>query len=241
MDYGLQLYSVRDMMGHDMEGTLRAVSEIGYRYVEFCGFYGRSAKEVRELLDQYGLEVCSTHTSYYELREDFDALVAYHKTIGNREIIIPCANLGSAEGMQEFLDIVNKYQPKLAAEGIRLSYHNHAGELEVQKDGRQYYGELEHWTKLDFEVDTYWAYMAKVDPVALLDRLGERARFIHIKDGDAEGHGTPLGRGTAPVKDVWNKARAMGLTIVVESETQPDNVTEVAACFDYLKSLENNQ
>lgn len=44
----------------------------------------------------------------------------------------------------------------------------------------------------------------------------------------------------APVKDVWNKARAMGITIVVESETQPDNITEVAACFEYLKSLENN-
>ena len=100
MDYGLQLYSVRDMMGQDMEGTLRAVSEIGYRYVEFCGFYGRSAKEVRELLDQYGLEVCSTHTSYYEFLEDFDAFVAYHKTIGNSEIIIPGANLGSAESMQ---------------------------------------------------------------------------------------------------------------------------------------------
>ena len=218
MDYGLQLYSVRDMMAQDVEATLRAVSEIGYRYVEFCGFFGRSAKEIRELLDQYGLEVCSTHTSYYEFLDDFDALVAYHKTIGNHEIIIPCANLGSAEGMKEFLDIVGKYQPKLASEGIRLSYHNHAGELEVQKDGRQYYGE----------------------PIALLDRLGSRVRFIHIKDGDAEGHGLPLGRGTAPVKDVWNKARAMGITIVVESETQPDNITEVAACFEYLKSLENN-
>lgn len=239
MDYGLQLYSVRDMMAQDVEATLRAVSEIGYRYVEFCGFFGRSAKEIRELLDQYGLEVCSTHTSYYEFLDDFDALVAYHKTIGNHEIIIPCANLGSAEGMKEFLDIVGKYQPKLASEGIRLSYHNHAGELEVQKDGRQYYGELEHWTNLDFEVDTYWAYMAKVDPIALLDRLGSRVRFIHTrtempKDTDFRWAAVRHG------KDVWNKARAMGITIVVESETQPDNITEVAACFEYLKSLENN-
>ena len=63
MDYGLQLYSVRDMTEQDLEGTLKKVAEIGYCYVEFAGFFGHSAEEIKAMLDAYGLKVSGTHSS----------------------------------------------------------------------------------------------------------------------------------------------------------------------------------
>ena len=89
------------------------------------------------------------------------------------------------------------------------------------------------------EIDTYWAYVGMKNPVALLERLKDRVKVIHVKDGDADGNGTPLGMGTAPVADVYAKAIEMGLPMVVESETcKPDGMTEAEICIKYLKSLE---
>jgi len=81
--------------------------------------------------------------------------------------------------------------------------------------------------------------VGKTDPVAVLDRLGERVKVIHIKDGYADGRGTPLGMGEAPVAAVYAKAVQMGIPMVVESETcKPDGITEAKICIEYLRSLE---
>ncbi|MEG0766902.1 MAG: TIM barrel protein, partial [Clostridia bacterium] len=94
-------------------------------------------------------------------------------------------------------------------------------------------------TTIGLEIDTYWAYVGGKDPVALMETLKDRLSVIHLKDGDAQGHGTPLGQGTAPVKAVREKAMQMGVRMVVESETlTPDGKTEAKACIAYLRSLE---
>ena len=67
MEYGIQMYSVRDLTKDDLAGALRAVAEIGYKFVEFAGFFGHSAEEVRAMLDENGLEVSGTHTGVGEL------------------------------------------------------------------------------------------------------------------------------------------------------------------------------
>ena len=135
--------------------------------------------------------------------------------------------------------MINEFQPKLAAEGITLGYHNHHKEFLPNKDGSNIEDQLIYRTNVMLEIDTYWAYVGMKNPIALLDRLGDRVKVIHIKDGDAEGNGTPLGMGTAPVADVYAKAIEMGLPMVVESETcNPDGMTEAKICIEYLKSLE---
>lgn len=99
--------------------------------------------------------------------------------------------------------------------------------------------QLQTRTNLLLEIDTYWAYVAGQDPVALMEKLKDRVKVIHIKDGDQEGHGAYLGKGTAPVAAVYQKAVELGIPMVVESETlTPDGITEVRECFQYLKSLE---
>ena len=239
MKYGIQLYSVRDVTPADMEGTLKKLSQIGYQTVEFAGFFGHSAEQIREWLDRYGLVCSGTHTGWEEIAHHFEETVRYHKTIGNKNIIIPGADLSTKEKLDAFIDTVNALSPALAAEGITLGYHNHSHEFLMTGYGQVIHTELEKRTPVEFEIDTYWAYHAGQDPVALLERLKDRIRVIHIKDGLADGTGKPLGLGTAPVKAIHAKAIELGLLQVVESETlSPDGLTEAAVCFGCLKGLD---
>lgn len=239
MDYGLQMYSVRDITDKDLCGALKKVAALGYKNIEFAGFFGHDAKEVKGWLEQLGLKVSGTHSSLNDLLNDFDGTLAYHKTLGNKNYIIPGHDLSTKEKLDKFIDDVNRIQPLLAKEGIRLAYHNHSHEFYPNEDGVVIYPELLARTKLDLEIDTYWAYNAKQNPVEMMETLKDRLIFIHIKDGNSEGHGYPLGQGTAPVKAVYAKAKAMGVPMVVESETlTPDGLTEAKLCIEFLKAQE---
>lgn len=239
MNYGLQLYSIRDITQNDLEGALRQTAEMGYHFVEFAGFFGHSAQEVTDMLRRYGLEVSGTHTGLQALVDQFDETVAYHKAIGCTDLIIPWADLGSQEKIDAFIEQVNAFEPRLAAEGIRLGYHNHAFEFQTNEDGSVPYDQLLSRTQMKVEIDTYWAFVAGKNPVQLMEQLKDRLTFIHIKDGDPEGNGTPLGMGQALCKDVYKKAVELGVPMVVESETcTPDGPTEARICIDFLKSQE---
>ena len=92
MEYGIQLYSVRDLTEKNLDDALRQVSALGYRFVEFAGFFGHSAEDVRAMLEKYNLTVSGTHTGWQEIAERFEKTVAYHKAIGNREAGRVCRN-----------------------------------------------------------------------------------------------------------------------------------------------------
>ncbi len=239
MEYGIQMYGVRDVTSVDLDKALRQVSELGYKFVEFAGFFGHSAEEVKAMLDKYGLKVSSTHTGWKEIADNFEETVAYHKTIGNKNIIIPGADLSDQQKLDEFIAFANKYQPLLAKEGITLGYHNHSHEFIPNKDGSMIHDQLVCRTNLLIQIDIYWAYVGKVNPVLLMERLKDRLHFIHIKDGFADGNGKPLGQGTAPTKACYQKAVEFGIPMVVESETcNPTGMAEAKICIEYLKSLE---
>lgn len=240
IEYGLQMYSVRDMAENDLEGALRQVAELGYSFVEFAGFFGHTAKDVSQMLDTYGLRVSGTHTGWVELMPDRLAqTIAYHKELGNTNIIIPSADMSTPEKLDAFIDLVNDVQPKLAAEGISLGYHNHDGEFRPNEFGVITHTELEKRTKVDFEIDTYWVYAAGRNPIEELERLKSRVHVIHLKDGFADRRGMALGEGTAPVAAVREYAINNGLCMVVESETcQPTGIEEVGRCIRYLRGKE---
>ena len=238
-EYGIQMFSVRDITEKDMEGALRGLSEMGYKFVEFAGFFGIPAEQIRDMLEKYGLRVSGTHTGWKEVAEHFEETVAYHKIIGNTNIIVPGADLSSQAKLDEFIAMANEFQPKLAAEGIRFGYHNHSHEFKPNIDGSMIHDQLVYRTNLDIEVDTFWAYVGMGHPIELMERLQDRIHVIHIKDGFQDGRGMPLGKGEAPVADVYKKAVEMGIPMVVESETlTPDGMTEAKICIDYLRSQE---
>lgn len=239
MDFGIQMYSLRDLTQNDLAAGIKTVAEQGYRLIEFAGFFDHSAEEVKAMLDENGVTVSGTHSGMKFLVEDYDGFVTFLKTIGCTEYIIPGHDLSTREKMDEFIEQVNYFQPKLEADGLRLSYHNHAHEFDNRYGDYVIYDELTKKTNINFEIDTYWAYVAGKDPVALMEEYKDRLVFIHIKDGSADGHGTPLGMGTAPVKAVFAKAVEMGIPMVVESETcTPSGAEEAQICINYLRELE---
>lgn len=240
MNYGLQLYSVRDLTKDDLPGALRQVAELGYHSVEFAGFFGHSARAVRDMLDDYGLCISGTHTGCAELMPDkLEQTIAYHKELGNKTIIIPGADYSDRPHLEALIELINTVKPRLEAEGIALAYHNHHREFLPTEYGALVHRELEERTDVLFEIDTYWAYVAGQDPIALLERLGARVPVIHLKDGFADGRGMALGEGTAPVEAVRRYAMAHGISMVVESETcQPTGIEEVGRCIRYLRGLE---
>ena len=238
--YGLQLYSVRDITENDLGTALKAVKELGYSSVEFAGFFGNSAADVKAMLDANGLICAGTHTGIGELKPDVIAeTVKYHKAIGNSKIIIPGADLGTMEKLEEFCDAVNYAQPILEGNGIMLGYHNHSFEFELMPWGSTIHSELEKRTSLSFQLDTYWAFNAGCDPLSTMKRLAGRLCSIHLKDGFKGGKGMALGEGEAPVKAVRDLAAELGLPIVVESETlDPTGIAEVGRCMEYLRSID---
>ena len=240
MEYGLQLFSVRDVTEQDMEGALRQVAEMGYRSVEFAGFFGHSAQEIKGWLDKYGLTASGTHTGMSELTGDkLQETIAYHQAIGCRNLIVPYESFATKGDIDVFIQRVQQVEPQLNAAGITLHYHNHDHEFKPNEDGQIIYDEIVARTNVALEIDTYWAYAAGKDPVQMMETLKARVPVIHIKDGLANREGKPLGLGTAPVAAVYKKAVEMGIPMVVESETlQPDGLTEAKICIDYLKSQE---
>lgn len=238
--YGLQLYSVRDITESDLASSLESVAKIGYKSVEFAGFFGHSAADVKAMLENNGLSVSGTHSPLDDLRPTrIMETVRYHKELGNPNYIVPGADLSSLEKIRDFCSVMNFAKPILEAEGIRLGYHNHSHEFVLMPWGSTIHSEIERNTDVEFEIDTYWAFNAGVDPVKVLERLKNRISVIHLKDGFMGGRGMALGEGEAPVRDVIAAAERLGFKMVVESETlSPTGLEEVTRCMNYLRSIE---
>ncbi len=239
MDYGLQLFSIRDITKDDFFGALKKVKEIGYKYIEPAGFFGHSAEEVKEKCDELGLVISGTHSGFQDLLDNFEETVAYHKAIGNHNYIVPGVKLATKADVDAFVEGANRLQPLLEKEGIRMSYHNHDSEFRPNEDGIVPYDEIVNRTDIGLEIDTFWAYAGGKDPVQMMEDLKDRLTFIHIKDGLENREGKPLGLGTAPIDAVYEKAKELGILMVVESETlTPDGITEARICYDWLKKKE---
>ena len=211
MEYGLQLFSVRDVTERDMEGALRQVAEMGYRSVEFAGFFGHSAQEIKGWLDKYGLTASGTHTGMSELTGDkLQETIAYHQAIGCRNLIVPYESFATKGEIDAFIQRVQQVEPQLNAAGITLHYHNHDHEFKPNQDGLIPEEELLARTNLLLEVDTYWVYAAGKDPVAFLQEHKDCIRVIHLKDGKGGDACASLGQGIAPVAQVRQAHRPGG-------------------------------
>ncbi len=236
-NYGIQLYSLRDVAENDFEGTLKKVAEMGYKMVESAGFFGHSAEQVKAMLDKYGLQICSTHTGINLLEDNFDATIEYHKTLGCENLIIPWAPFNTKAELNALIDKLNVWIPKAKAQGITMHYHNHHAEFLPNEDGQIAIEELAKRTEIGLEIDTYWAYVAGENPLEVLEKYNDRIKFIHLKDGTKDKQGKSLGQGTAPALAVLKKAEEMGKIIVVESEgLDPTGIEEVSRCMDFLKA-----
>lgn len=237
MNYGLQMYSLRDITEQDMEGALKEAASMGYSFVEFAGFMGRSAGEIKAMLDKYGLRASGTHTGLAALTDDvLEETIRYHQEIGCADIIIPYEKFATKADIDGFVERVAVLTPRLKEAGIRLHYHNHDHEFKPNEDGQIPMDEIVNRTDILLEIDTFWVFAAGKDPVETITALKDRIRVIHLKDGLEDGEGKSLGLGRAPVLNVRETARKFGFEMVVESEgLEPTGLEEVKRCIDFLK------
>ncbi|MBP3369504.1 MAG: sugar phosphate isomerase/epimerase [Clostridia bacterium] len=240
--YGVQMYGIRDLTQNDMRLALKSVAAVGYKFVEFAGFFGLPAATVRSYLEEFGLEVNSTHTGIDEITpEKINETIAYHKELGNKNIVLPGVRMNTREELDSSIEIINLAQPLLEKEGISLSVHNHFRELSPTEYGAISHKELEEKTKVNFQLDTFWAFFAGKDPVELMEYYHSigRLTMIHLKDGELSRESKALGEGVAPVEAVLTKAIDLGIPIIVESEgLNPSGIEENTRCFEFLKKYD---
>ena len=184
---GLQLYSVRDKMEQDMEATLRAVKEMGYDCVEFAGYFGKSAEEVKALLDKYSLECISIHQTYDVFLNSPEKSVNFLKTIGAKFCAIPWMGLENHKGNQGFekaVEDIRNVGKLLKENGITLLYHNHDFEFEKYED-KYLFDWLYDTVGLNFikpEIDTCWVKYAGEEPCRYLEKYADDIDIVHLKD-----------------------------------------------------------
>jgi sugar phosphate isomerase/epimerase len=136
----IQLYSVRDECTADFFSVLKNVAKMGYEGVEFAGYYGRSAADIKKILDKYKLKVAGTHTGIDSLLGDeFNKTVEFNKIIGNKYLIVPWLPEQYTNSKQAWLDtakLFNDLSEKVKSEGMAVGYHNH--DFEFKKIDGQY-------------------------------------------------------------------------------------------------------
>lgn len=238
----LQLYTLRDALAADFAGTMDRVAAIGYRQVEPYNFVD-SVDELERALSSTGIVAPSAHVGLLRIddqRPVFEAAVR----LGISIVIDPHvdrARWTTAHDIAETADQLNRAAQSAAEFGITVGYHNHHFELENRVDGRPALEVLAD--ALDptvvLEIDTYWAQAGGVDPVALLQRLGDRVVAIHIKDGDGSldtKKQVAVGSGALPIGSILAATPATAIGVVELDDFDGDVFDAVTDSYTYLTS-----
>jgi sugar phosphate isomerase/epimerase len=227
---GLQLYTIREECARDFEGALRAVAATGYDGVELVDLYGRDVREVRELLDELGLEVAGRHVS---AEADLDAVAAEMQILGCDRVALAWL---APEAVAGAVELVGAAAERAQALGLRYGFHNHAVELEPV-DGAttlERIAELPVWLELDLG----WVWWAGADPVELLERYRGRTPLVHVKDLRARGSREfcPVGDGGVGYERVLPAAEAEWL-IVEQDEIDGDPFESVRRSLEFTRGV----
>ncbi|MFI1161929.1 sugar phosphate isomerase/epimerase family protein [Streptomyces sioyaensis] len=241
MSYSIQLYTLRNALEADLPGTLARVAAIGFTQVEAYDFVD-TAEELGAALAANGLTAPSGHAPL--LSQDQDEIFVAAKGLGISTVIdpyVPAEEWLRGEDIQATAAKLNEAAKKGAEYGIRVGYHNHDWELESTIEGQT---ALEYFAALldpgvVLEVDTYWAAVGGQDPVELLARLGDRVKFIHIKDGPATTDAKaqqPAGQGTIPVRDVIGAATSLEVGVVEFDDYAGDIFEGITESLAFLQT-----
>ena len=237
---GLELYSVRNECQKDFPGTVEQVAKIGYKGVEFAGYWGRSAKEIRKIVDDNGLVTCGTHTQFADLQPDkLDATIEFNQIIGNKFIICPWMEAKSREQWLAHAKMFNELSDKLRPLGLWIGYHAHAHDFE-KFDGETAWDIFFGNTKKEviMQLDTSNCRDGGADPVEVLNRYPGRVRTIHIK-ANGGGPEAVIGEDKVNWKEVFAFCETKGNTqwYVVEHESSKDPLDAVRRCYEALKKM----
>lgn len=250
----IQLYSVRDLLSSadSLEPVLKRLAAMGYTSVEAANygdgkFYGRTPEEFRQLVEQTGMKVLSSHTTRGLTDEElasgnldealkwWDQAIADHKAAGMEYIVTPWMSVPKTlKDLQTYCDYYNEIGRRCQAAGLKYGYHNHNHEFTKVEDKEVMYDYLLEHTDpslVFFEMDVYWVVRGQAAPVEYFKRYPGRFRLLHIKDEMEIGQSGMVG-----FDAIFRNAPLAGVeNIVVEVERYSMPVMEsVQQSLDYL-------
>jgi len=242
---GLQLYTVRDLMKADFEGTLAHVAQIGYKEVEFAGYFNHAPAEVKAMLDRHGLTAPSTHVGDISPDAWKASLDAAH-TIGHEYIVCPWIPEERRKTLDMWKQVAADFNRAASAAhdaGIQFAYHNHDFEF-PKVDGQVPYDVLLQNTDpklVQLEIDLYWITKGGQDPLAYFARWPGRVPLVHVKDsaGAPDNKMVDVGQGKIDWKRIFAKREQAGIKhFFVEHDQPPQPFDDIAASYKYLSQLE---
>jgi len=254
---GLQLYTVRDLMKTDFDGTIAKVAQIGYKEVEFAGYFGRTGQQVRAACDKNGLAAVSTHVQYDELDDKFPAVIETSKTIGLKYIVCPFIVeelRKSPDIWKQAADKFNRCGEQTKKAGIQFAYHNHWFEF-LPVDDKLPYDELLRLCDANLvkmEMDLCWITAAGGDPLKYFNLYPGRFPLVHVKDlhtipkvtaGGAQNYGdtvdlTEVGSGLIDWKRIFAQSDKAGIKhYIVEHDHPKQAFDSIAKSYEYLHTL----
>jgi len=242
---GLQLYSVREDCGKDLPGVLTAVGKMGYEGVEFAGYYGRKAEELRRLLDDNGLKCCGTHTGLDTLTGDnLKSTAEFNRVLGNKFLIVPGLPKERTATRQAWFDtaaLFNDLAERVAPEEMRVGYHNHFVEfqpLEGELPMDTFFGHTRQDVVMQLDLGN--AIHGGGDPLSFLIKYPKRAQTIHLKEYASGYDKALIGEGEVDWQQVFSLCEAQGVTewYIVEQESYAYPPLEcVRRCLETLRAM----
>lgn len=184
---GIVSYTLRDSFGKDVPGTLDKIKAWGITDIEFSSLFGKTAPELRALLDQRGLKCSSYGVSYDAIDQKPDSILQNAQALGVQYIrigSIPHKTAATLEMMRQAADVFNRFGKKAHEKGIMFCYHNHGFEFQPYENGTlfDYLVKETNPEYVGYEMDVTWTYLPGQDPAALLTKYPKRFRLIHLKD-----------------------------------------------------------
>jgi sugar phosphate isomerase/epimerase len=242
---GLQLYTVRDQMAKDLDGTLAAIAAAGYHIVETAGLYNLSAADLRAKFDKNGIRTVSGHYPLAEIEKSPDTVFATAKTLGQEYVTVPWLDpsLRTPETFASLPARLNKIGEQAKAAGLKTAYHNHDFEFQTYGAPTTAMERLLAGTDpalVNFELDGYWAYKADRDPAELVAKYPGRFVMVHLKDSTAAPakEFADVGSGVIDFRKFITAASANGLRYAfVERDVSPDPIASIKASHQYLETV----
>jgi sugar phosphate isomerase/epimerase len=255
---GVQLYTVRDLMKADFEGTLAKVAAIGYKKVEFAGYFDHSPKDVRAILDRLGLTSPAPHVAYDQLGDKWPAQIESAKIIGQSYIVcpwIPEDLRKDPDIWKKAAEIFNRAGEASQKAGIQFAYHNHWFEF-LPVNGKLPYDFLLEACDpklVKMELDLCWITVAGGDPVKYFDHHPGRFPLVHVKDmkrlpkvseaggqdfGSSLSDMTEVGSGIIDWKRIFRESDKAGIKhYIVEHDKPAVPLESIKKSYEYLRQL----